>query len=163
MLLRASGEIAGHDYQLGAVRGSGAASTSGVRHAEELVALAEALVHGDPDELSRARDAVRAALGADAVSDAVAVASNFERMVRIADASGIPLDTPLAAMTEDLRHDLGIDEFSAAAHTPPVTALQRIAARALRPLFPTLAKLIGRRMANAGDRAGGSEPDSGRR
>jgi hypothetical protein len=133
-----------------------------VRHAEELVALAEALVHGDPDALSHARDAACAALGADAVADALAVASNFERMVRIADASGIPLDTPLAAMTEQLREDLGIDAYAAAASTPAVTVWQRLAARTLRPLLPTLSRVVGRRLARAGEHRRGSDSGAGR-
>jgi hypothetical protein len=58
-------------------------------------------------------------------------------------------------MTEELRHDLGIDAYAAAASTPPVTAFQRLATRAVRPLLPTLIKLVSRRFAKAGDRGGG--------
>lgn len=114
--------------------------------------LAEALVRCDPDDLARAREAVRIALGPEAVVDCVAVGSNFERMVRIADATGIPLDLPVAAMTEDLRKDLGLDAYAAATNTPPVTGLQRLVSRAVRPLVPTLMKLVGRRLARSVER-----------
>lgn len=109
--------------------------------------LAEAVVRADADDLAEARRALEQALGPEAVADAVAVAANFERMVRIADATGIPLDAPVAALTEDLRQDLGIDGYAAAAATPPVTRLQRLASRALRPIAPALLRFAGRAMA----------------
>lgn len=46
--------------------------------------------------------------------DAVGVASNFEPMVRIADATGIPLDDRLLNLTQDVRHERLLDSFTAA-------------------------------------------------
>jgi hypothetical protein len=109
-------------------------------------------VDGDPDALRAARESVAAALGPEAAVDGVAVASNFERMVRIADATGIPLDAPVAALSEDLRRDLGLDGFAAAANTPPVTHLQRWLGRAVRPLMPWLLKRFRRRLEKAAQR-----------
>ncbi len=65
---------------------------SGVAHEEILLALAEAMVNGNEETLSAARTRVLEELGPAPLVDAAAVASNFERMVRIADATGIPLD-----------------------------------------------------------------------
>ena len=41
-------------------------------------------------------------------------------MVRIADGCGIALDDIMVEMTEDLRADLGINEFGSADNTPGV-------------------------------------------
>lgn len=145
LLLRASGESTGRDVDLASVTaGARAAAGSGVAHGEALVAFAEGVAGEDDAELARARAALLAEMGPAALVDAAGVASNFERMVRIADATGIPLDAPVAALTEDVRRELGIDGFAAAAHTPPPGPLARVLARALRPLVPTIARLIAR-------------------
>ena len=47
-------------------------------------------------------------MGTDAMVDVVGVASNFERMVRIADATGIELGESLADFSADIRADLGV-------------------------------------------------------
>jgi len=90
---------------------------SRVPHGPALTALAEALVRGDGLALGEARARVLQALGPAGLVDAAAVASNFERMVRIADATGIPLDAPMAALTADLRDRMGLDRFASSAHT----------------------------------------------
>ncbi len=117
MLLRASGEIAGESYRLEAVADGDPDGTSGVPHGPALITLAEALVSGDEAALALARAGVLEALGPAGLVDAAAVAANFERMVRIADATGIPLDAPVAALTADLRDRLGLDRFASSAHT----------------------------------------------
>ena len=43
--------------------------------------------------------------------DAAAVASNFQRMVRIADATGIPLGEGLEAMSQEVREELDLGRF----------------------------------------------------
>ncbi len=50
-----------------------------------------------------------AALGAAAMVDAAGVASNFERMVRIADATGIELGDQLEQSSADVRATLGLE------------------------------------------------------
>jgi hypothetical protein len=93
-------------------------------------------------------------IGPEAFVDAVAVASNFERMVRIADGTGIPLDTPVNLISEDVREELNLGRFNAAAHTPAVRAWQRPLGRVLRRLMPRILKLVGSRMAKAQDPSG---------
>ena len=153
-----SGEITGARYDLRAVTEAAAAGRSGVPHERELLALAEAVVRGDDAALEVARADALAVLGPDGFVEAAAVASNFERMVRIADATGIPLDSPLDAMTASLRADLGIDRFASAANTPPVSAPRRALGRALAPmaryLMPALAALSRRLARRKGPTAG---------
>ena len=76
-------------------------------HGPELVAFAEAIVKG-AETLARSRAAVIEVLGAEAMVDAAGVASNFERMVRIADSTGIELGDRLEHGSADVRDALGL-------------------------------------------------------
>jgi hypothetical protein len=123
------------------------AATSGIDHAEVLLAFADAAVAGEADLLSGARARLLEAVGAEGLVDAAAVVANFERMVRIADATGIPLDPPVAAMTTDLRDDLELGHYRSASNTPRPGALARTAGAALRRVAPTLMRVVARQAA----------------
>lgn len=116
MLLRASGKRTGQRFDLHTIMDSAAAAESGIPHAETLVAFAEAVVGMDETTLKNARARVLDELGPEALVDAAGVASNFERMVRIADATGIPLDDIAAEKTVQLRKDLGLNQFHSVTH-----------------------------------------------
>ena len=73
-------------------------------HGAELVAFAEAIVTG-----AQSRAAVAETLGPEAMVDAAGVASNFERMVRIADSTGIELGDLLEQASADVRDALGLE------------------------------------------------------
>jgi len=126
-----------------AVTEDSAAAASGIAHAEVLLAFAEAAVQGEEGRLAAARQAVLDALGPEALVDAAAVVGNFERMTRIADATGIPLDAPVHALSQDLRDELGVDAFGSARNTPPLSALGRFLGRALRPVAIVLFRFLG--------------------
>ena len=89
-----------------------AADTSGVEHGNLLIAFAEALVGDDDVTLTHARHAVIEGLSPEAMVDAAGVASNFERMVRIADATGIQLDERMAALSQQTRDALHLERFT---------------------------------------------------
>ena len=125
---------------LQAIADGAAAAESGVAHAEALVGFAEALVRRDDAALARARDEVLEKLGPGGLVDTAAVASNFQRMVRIADATGIPLDAPVNAMTGDIRGELALGHFGSSANTREVGALPLALGRALRPVIVTALK-----------------------
>lgn len=118
MLLRASGEASGQAFDLHAVTEGAATARSGVVHEETLLALTEAMVSDEREALVIARTRVLEELGPEVLVDAAAVASNFERMVRIADATGIPLDSFLDEMTVDLRAELHLARFEPTVDTP---------------------------------------------
>lgn len=119
---------------------------SGVPHEEELLAFAESIVEGEAAAITPAREALQQAMGPAAVVDAAGVAANFQRMVRIADGTGIPLDTPVKLVSADLRDELGIDRFGSASETSPTNAAQRVLGRILRPVVPWLARrMMGKR------------------
>ncbi len=124
-----------------------AAASSGIQHAEALLAFADAAVSGEPEGLAAARERLLAEVGSEGLVDAAAVVANFERMVRIADGTGIPLDAPVAAMTTDLRDELDLARFGSASNTPPPGALARAAGAALRRVAPPMMRFAARRLA----------------
>ena len=109
-------------------------------HAEVLVGFAEALVRRDDAALAHARGEVLEKLGPGGLVDTAAVASNFQRMVRIADSTGIPLDAPVTAMTGDIRGDLELGRFGSSANTREAGPVPRALGRALRPVIVTAMK-----------------------
>ena len=90
-----------------------AAATSGVEHGTILIAFAEAMVGDDDAALTHARRAVIEVLGPAAMVDAAGVASNFERMVRIADSTGIQLDERMEVLSKEVRDKLRLERFTA--------------------------------------------------
>ena len=83
-----------------------------IEHAAELVAFATSTVNGTEAEIAAARTALTDAAGAAAMVDAAGVASNFQRMVRIADSTGIELgEAEVAATSAEVRHELDIEQF----------------------------------------------------
>ena len=130
-MLRASSKLTGSEADLHAVMGAGATHT-GVPHGQQLVAFAEAAVaatHEGDSALAKARDELLAAAGAAALVDAAGVVGNFQRMVRIADGTGIPVDGGMNALTAGMREDLGIDRFGSAANTAKVGGAAKAAGR----------------------------------
>ena len=88
----------------------------GVPYADVLMAYADAAVRRDPD-LAERRAAVESALGAEAVVDAAATVANYQRMVRIADGCGIPLDRFTDEQSAEWRASLGVNEYYSALNT----------------------------------------------
>jgi hypothetical protein len=88
------------------------ATSSGVEHGNLLLAFTEAIVRDDEAALTQARHAVIEGISPEAMVDAAGVASNFERMVRIADATGIQLDERMAALSQEVRDTLQLERFT---------------------------------------------------
>lgn len=121
------------DVDLAAITRDASGEVAGVSHGAELVAYADAAVARSKD-VTTTRKAVQEALGNAEVVDAAAVIANFQRMVRIADGTGISIDAPLDVMSADLRHEIGINAFSSAEGRGKNGALRRLAAPFLRRL-----------------------------
>ena len=92
-------------------------SDSGVEHSNHLRALTEAAVGSRWDELAAIRDEAAAAMGEQAMVDALTVAAGFNGITRVADATGIPLDPTTQESTVSMRSQTGIDDFDYAAKT----------------------------------------------
>lgn len=92
-------------------------SIKGISHSRELIAFVDAFMSFDDEELAGARDALVAAVGAEAMVDAVGVASNFQRMVRIADSTAIPpVNMGEDALAEEINEKLGLNAYTSAAN-----------------------------------------------
>ena len=122
--------------------GEDAADVSGIAHAAALVAFAAALVGDDDVALAVARKRVRDEVGPEGLVDAASVASNFERMVRVADSTGIPLDGVMATLSEDIRQDLDLGRFGSSANTPVASSTQRALGALARPAVHGLMRAI---------------------
>jgi len=87
------------------------AGDGGVPQGDLLMRFGEAAVGESAAALAAARSQVRDALGEAATIDAAGVIGIFNAVVRIADATGIPLEAYKAEISGDLRRELGIDAF----------------------------------------------------
>ena len=89
---------------------------SGVEHGALLMAFTEAAVRR-ADNLAEARAQVAEAMGSGAAVDAAGTIANFQRMVRIADGMGIPVDGYILERTGELPQRLGLTAYRSAANT----------------------------------------------
>jgi hypothetical protein len=146
MMLRASIELEGNTADLkGLTDTKHTDGVSGVPGSDALIAFSDAFMADDETQLASARDRLAAELGEKAVVDAAGVASNFQRMVRIADGIGIPLDAPMNGASVDLREQLGINEYAAAANTKELPLFKRLVMNTFgRRIFQTIVRRSSR-------------------
>ena len=109
MLLRASGEKESADYDLTAI--TDRSKDSGVPHGELLTALAEQTAGSTWQGLKVTLATAIEAMGEQRAVDALVVASAFNGITRVADATGIPLDENTAETTGEMRNSVGLDAF----------------------------------------------------
>ena len=114
MMLRASVEANDLTVDLNAVVDTSV--SSGIEHGAALTAFAEAAVTRS-DELPVARQRIVDELGEGALIDAAGTVANFQRMVRIADGIGIPIDEGMASASGEIREQLGLERYGSAANT----------------------------------------------
>ena len=86
---------------------------SGVPGGRELVRFTDAVL-SNAEDLAAARDALVERLGEAEMVDAASVIGNFQRMVRIADSTGIPVDGFMAEANADVREQLRLNELPSA-------------------------------------------------
>lgn len=73
---------------------------------------------GDDLALDRERRDLRALLSPESFVDVAATIGAFNTVDRVADATGIPLDAMLDAMSSDFRGELDLERFASSANTP---------------------------------------------
>ncbi len=120
MLLRASSQTTGNNVNLTSVTNSDA--ESGIPHGAILIAFAEAVLVENDATLESSRGKVLKDLGAEALVDSAAVVATVMQMDRIADATGIPLDSAFVERTHEVRAELGLNSFASAQNTPQAFA-----------------------------------------
>ena len=69
------------------------------------------------DNLAETRARVAQAMGPGAAVDAAGTIANFQRMVRIADGTGIPVDSYILERSGELPERLGLTAYRSAANT----------------------------------------------
>lgn len=116
-MLRASAQATQTEIDIQGINGDRIAAALGVKHGAELMTFAEAVSGGDPTELQAARESLLASAGEAVLVDAAGVAANFQRMVRIADAIGIPVDDMTTELGNQVRAELGIHRFRTGQNT----------------------------------------------
>jgi len=89
-----------------------------IEFSDELTTFATAVATRDETELQINRDRLLNASCAEVLVDAAAVAGNFQRMVRIADSTGIPLDSSRMEMYIPSIEALELRRFKSAEFTP---------------------------------------------
>ena len=114
MLLRGSGEHSGDDYDLAALVERGG-DGGGVAAGGALAAYADSFFEEGGAGFAAARGRLHREVGGAALVDAAGVLAIFNAVVRIADATGIPLEERKARLSADFRGALGINDYPAAA------------------------------------------------
>lgn len=109
MLLRASGERDNTTYDLNAI--TDAERDSGVADSAWLQQLTELAISSDWTGLAPVLAAAGKEIGQQQAVDVLVVASAFNGITRVADATGIPLDENTSATTGDMRASVGLNAF----------------------------------------------------
>jgi hypothetical protein len=143
-MLSLSADASNTDIDLQIVNGDDSAP-SGVPHSAALMRFAESVAGRDPQGIAAARQALFDEAGNDVVVDAAAVAANFQRMVRIADATGIPVDDGMNAISGSIQNDLGLRRFASAQNTPQPSLLKRLVNVPKGLMMRRMVKTLGRR------------------
>lgn len=86
----------------------------GTRDGELLLDFADAVLASGATALAAVQRRVLDELGPDALAGAAAVAGNFSRNDRIANAIGIPLERDFVVQAADLIATLGLERFASA-------------------------------------------------
>jgi len=110
VLLRASSEALGAQADLEATLGRG---DGGVEHGELMARFAEASTRGN-DDLDALRRQALEVLGPERFVEVAATVGIFNGLVRVADATGIPLDHGTRKVSSELRAHLGLNAFAGA-------------------------------------------------
>jgi hypothetical protein len=89
-----------------------------VELSNELASFAAAVASRDEAVLADSRNKLLATSSAEVLVDAAAVAGNFQRMVRIADSIGIPIDAARMEAAQIAVDALELRRFRSAEHSP---------------------------------------------
>ena len=139
-MLREGIELEGKSIDLDGLTDPNCTRIEGIANSETLLSYANAFMGQGETGLAQAREALVQDVGVEAMIDAVGVASTFQRMDRIADATGIPADGPTAIMQKDLARLLGTDKYQSASNTKPASWMQRLLYKLI--VIPKMRKMI---------------------
>lgn len=116
-MLRVSAKTTETDIDIQGIAGNADSAARGIEFGAQLMAFAESVAMRDQQALKASRQALLEAAGPAVLIDAAGVAANFQRMVRIADATGIPYDRAESGMSRQNCADLNLTAFASAKNT----------------------------------------------
>lgn len=116
-MLRVSSQTTQTEIDLHGIEGDAERAARGIQFGAELMRFAEAVARRDAVALRAARAALLQRAGAAVLVDAAGVAANFQRMVRIADSIGIPVDNLDTDLSREVRATLRMQHFHSAQNT----------------------------------------------
>ncbi len=116
-MLRVSAQTTDTEVDLQAINGNAESAAMGIEFGPELMRFGTAIAERNPTDIADARQALREAAGGVVVVDAAGVAANFQRMVRIADSIGIPVDDMTSELGREIRSTLELERFPGAKHS----------------------------------------------
>lgn len=117
-MLRVSADATDSEIDINIINGE-TNDVPGIEFEQELMRFAESLASGNEADLTSARSALLKVAGPGVLVDSAGVAANFQRMVRIADAMGIPVDTTSSELSNKVREDLDLYRFASAGNSAP--------------------------------------------
>jgi len=133
-MLSLSADLTESTVDLNLINGDENAAAGDIPYGVALLRFAEAFASRDESRLDRARTELLAEAGAEVLVDAAGVAANFQRMVRIADSTGIPLDNLSAAISHKVVKQLDLTRFASSANTPEAGIKRKLLSWIARPL-----------------------------
>lgn len=110
-MLRVSANKTESEIDINMIMGDETPGHTDIKYAKELMEFAGSLASQNEGELKSARDNLVAVAGEAVLVDTAGVAANFQRMVRIADATGIPVDSNDNEISNKVRADLDLYRF----------------------------------------------------
>jgi hypothetical protein len=117
-------DMSGQTINLEGLADPACIKVEGIPNSETLIRFVDALMDTHVEALNMARDILVNEMGAEAMVDVVGVASHFQRMDRIADGTGIPLewldeeDTEgVLEVSKKINAHLSLNDFQSAANT----------------------------------------------
>ena len=116
-MLRVSAQTNETDVDLQGISGDADSADKGIEFGTELMHFAESVARRDGDAMASSRQALLETAGPEVLVDAAGVAANFQRMVRIADSTGIPYDDLKSGLGQEVRDELNLTDFATAQHT----------------------------------------------
>lgn len=140
-MLRESIEYAGDSIDLEGLADPECTQIEGIPHSGALLRFTNAFMGNDTELLAETRATLAKEMSPEALVDAAGVASNFQRMVRIADTTGIPSDDLMLVLQEDLCEKLGLNEYVSAVNTKALSWFKRLVIRLVAiPKFKKILK-----------------------
>jgi hypothetical protein len=108
-MLRESINLKDSNFELGSITG-GVSDNQDIPHASLLAEYAEIVVARDLDNITSIRETIIQKLGSEAFIDVAATIAGFHGVVRMADATGIPV---VNEMSLSVSSELNVDHFYA--------------------------------------------------